>query len=171
MDDYVKLAKKSLETYLRTGKALKLKDDDGLPEELRNRRAGAFVSLHENGELRGCIGTIGPTKINLAEEIIYNAISAGIHDPRFPDVEEEELEKLEYSVDVLGETEQVKSEAELDPERYGVIVTSGYRRGLLLPRLEGVRTVQEQIRICRLKGGIGPDEPVSLERFEVVRHF
>ena len=108
---------------------------------------------------------------NVAEEIIQNAVSAGIHDPRFPSVREEELPLLEYSVDVLGGTERIQSEDQLDPLRYGVIVTRGRKRGLLLPNLEGVDTVEEQLSIARQKAGIREDETdVELERFEVIRH-
>jgi len=167
-DEYVRLARLSVETYVRTGRAAAL--PDGLGEGLTGRRAGAFVSLHLRGQLRGCIGTTEPTADCLAREILRNAVSACSRDPRFPPVAPEELPALEYSVDVLGESEPVASAAALDVRRYGVIVESGGRRGLLLPDLEGVDTPEEQIAIARRKAGIGPDEPVSLRRFEVVRH-
>lgn len=162
----VRLARQSLEHYLRTGRVLPVPDP--LPPELAGR-AGAFVSLKKHGSLRGCIGTIGPTRENLAQEIIYNALAAGLEDPRFPPVTEEELPELQYSVDVLGEPEPTTM-AGLDPEVYGVIVSRGRRRGLLLPDLEGVDTVEEQVAIARQKGGIGPDEPYQLERFKVTRY-
>ena len=168
-DPWVKLARLSLETYVNTGKRLD-RLPEGLPEELTGRRAGAFVSLHLNGQLRGCIGTISPTAGSVAEEIVGNAVSAGVRDPRFPAVRPEELEELEYSVDVLGQPEPVASAAQLDPARYGVIVTCGGRRGLLLPDLDGVDTVEEQVRIACRKGGIRGDDPYTLERFQVVRH-
>ena len=168
-DAYVKLARRAIETYVRTGR--KLQAPEGLPEELYQNRAGVFVSLKEEGRLRGCIGTIAPVRQNLAEEIIENAISAAIKDPRFDAVENEELERLLYSVDVLGTTEKITSSEQLDVKRYGVIVSKGVRRGLLLPNLEGVRTVEEQIAIAKRKAGIPDDETdVELERFEVVRH-
>lgn len=168
-DAWVRLARLSLETYVRTGRGLE-RLPDGLPAELTGRAAGAFVSLHSGGRLRGCIGTIAPTQGSLAWEIVRNAVSAGTHDPRFPPVKAAELDGLEYSVDVLGEPEPVASQAELDPKRYGVIVTRGRRRGLLLPDLDGVDTVRQQLRIALQKGGIGADEPYELARFEVVRH-
>ena len=143
---------------------------EGLPPELLRRRAGAFVSVHKQGRLRGCIGTIGPTEPSLALEIIRNAVSAAARDPRFEPIRPEELPWLEISVDVLGEAEKISSEAELDVKRYGVIVSCGSRRGLLLPDLEGVDTVEEQVAIARQKAGIRPEERVSLQRFEVVRH-
>ena len=139
-DPYVQLARKTVETYVRTGK--KLRVPEGLPEEMYSRRAGVFVSLKEEGRLRGCIGTIAPVRGSIAEEIIENGISAAAKDPRFHAVEPEELDRLEYSVDVLGETEKIDSPEKLDVKRYGVVVSRGYRRGLLLPDLEGVDTVE-----------------------------
>ena len=169
-DPWVRLARLSLETDRRTGKSLE-RLPEGLPEELTCRAAGAFVSLHKEGRLRGCIGTIAPTQSNVAWEIVRNAVSAGTRDPRFPPVAEDELDQLEYSVDVLGEPEPVSSPNELDPRQYGVIVSCGARRGLLLPDLDGVDTVAEQLDIARQKGGIGPHEPCRIERFRVVRHL
>ena len=169
-DVYVQLARETVETYVRTG--TKIRVSEGLPEEMYSRRAGVFVSLKEEGRLRGCIGTITPVRRNVAEEIIENGISAAARDPRFHAVEPEELDRLEYSVDVLGETEEIDSPEELDVKRYGVVVSRGYRRGLILPDLEGVDTVEEQIEIARRKAGIPEDaEDIRLERFEVVRHF
>ena len=167
-DAFVQLARSSVEAWVRRRQRLSLPGN--LPEELVNRRAGAFVSLHKNGRLRGCIGTIQATQDSLAEEIIENAISASSRDPRFAPVTEAELSSLEISVDVLGDPEPVDSPGQLDIRRYGVIVSCGLRRGLLLPDLEGVDTVEDQIRIARQKGGIGAHEKYSLQRFEVVRH-
>ena len=170
-DAYVRLARRSLEHYIKTGRELNIKDvDDEVLPEMKSTRAGAFVSIHEHGRLRGCIGTILPTTGSLAEEIMQNAISASTRDPRFDPIEESELDWLEINVDVLSEPEPIGSEAELDPKKYGVIVTSGYKRGLLLPDLDGVDTVEEQVSIARKKGGIGANEPVRLERFTVTRH-
>lgn len=167
-DPYVKLARESLESYILSRKILNVPQD--LPADLTARRAGAFVSIHEHGQLRGCIGTISPTRSNLAEEIIFNAISASTRDPRFRPISKEELPFLEINVDVLGEPEDIESEDDLDVKRYGVIVRNGLRRGLLLPDLEGVDSVQQQIAIAKQKAGIASYEKVSLQRFEVVRH-
>ena len=167
-DPYVKLARASVESWVRYRKQIPV--PEALPAEMLSRRAGAFVSIHKNGRLRGCIGTIAASQENLAEEIIANGVSACSRDPRFSPITPEELNFLEISVDVLGEPEPVASPAELDVKRYGVIVSRGYKRGLLLPDLEGVDTVEEQIGIARQKGGIGEHEPYSLQRFEVVRH-
>ncbi|MBQ9348989.1 MAG: AmmeMemoRadiSam system protein A, partial [Oscillibacter sp.] len=168
-DPWVRLARLSLERRVRTGVRLD-RLPDGLPEAMIKEAAGAFVSLHIRDQLRGCIGTTGPVQENVAWEIVENAVSAGTRDPRFPPVRAEELDSLEYSVDVLGAPEAIASPEELDVKRYGVIVSCGRRRGLLLPDLDGVDTVEEQIDIARRKGGIGPTEPYTLERFEVVRH-
>ncbi|MBW7572308.1 AmmeMemoRadiSam system protein A [Caproiciproducens faecalis] len=167
-DEYVKLARLSLETYVRTGERVKL--PAGLPEEMLRRRAGAFVSLKKNGELRGCIGTIGPITDCVAKEIVRNAVSAGTEDPRFAPVTEQELSSLVYSVDVLDKPEPIDTIEELDVRRYGVIVTGGHKRGLLLPNLEGVDTPEQQVAIAMQKAGLRKGEPCSLERFEVVRH-
>lgn len=169
-DEWVRLARLSLETYVRTGQRLDSLPD-ALPRELTEQAAGAFVSLHMGGRLRGCIGTIGPTQENLAWEIIRNAVSAGTRDPRFPAVRAEELDELEYSVDVLGQPESVDALDQLDPRQYGVIVSFGHQRGLLLPDLDGVDTVEQQIDIARQKGGIRATDPYTLQRFKVVRHL
>lgn len=168
-DPFVKLARASMNSFIREGKVLPL--PEGLPAELTERRAGVFVSLKKDGRLRGCIGTTAPTQPSVAYEIIRNAISASTEDPRFDAVRPEELEKLTCTVDVLGPAEPVASADELDVKRYGVIVSKGNRRGLLLPDLAGVDTPKQQIDIARQKAGIRPEEKVNLERFEVVRHF
>jgi AmmeMemoRadiSam system protein A len=163
----VELARLTIETYVREGREVKPPVE--LIPEMR-QRAGAFVSLHAHGELRGCIGTIQPTQPNLALEVIHNAIMAATEDPRFPPVAPYELSDLDISVDVLSAPEPVSSLADLDVKRYGVIVQSGFRRGLLLPDLDGVDTAECQVDIARRKAGIGPNEPVQLSRFQVHRH-
>ena len=163
----VRLAMDAVEAFVESGKVI---SPEEAPEELLKTRAGAFVTLKQGGQLRGCIGTIGPTKATLAQEIIANAIAAATEDPRFSQVEPEELTQLTYSVDVLGEPEAIDSLSQLDPERFGVIVKSGRRRGLLLPNLEGVDSAQRQVAIAKSKAGIGPEEDVELFRFQVVRY-
>ena len=168
-DEYVRLARKSLETYVNHG--IKISVSDELIPEIINAKSGAFVSLKVNGKLRGCIGTISATKDSLAEEIIENAISAGTRDPRFSPVTKDELDTLVYSVDVLGEAQDIESIDQLDVERFGVIVSQGFKKGLLLPNLEGIDSVEEQISVAKQKAGISADdENVKLKRFEVVRH-
>jgi MEMO1 family protein len=167
-DPYVRLARESLATYLTTGKPMK-DVPNYVIEEMKNTRRGVFVSLKKYGELRGCIGTFLPTTDSIAEEIIRNAVEAGVEDPRFGAVEEEELLDIDFSVDVLTEPEPAERD-ELDPKEYGVIVTSGRRRGLLLPDLEGVDTVEEQLSISLQKAGIGKNESFTIEKFKVIRH-
>jgi len=162
----VRIAREAVEQYVRDGTVLR---PDATSPEL-TERAGVFVSLHRRGRLRGCIGTFDATRANVAEEIVSSAISAATHDPRFPPVAEKELDSLEYHVDVLTRPEPVEDESHLDAKRYGIIVESGWRRGLLLPDLDGVDTVAQQIEICRMKAGIEPDEPIRLYRFAVKRY-
>jgi AmmeMemoRadiSam system protein A len=166
--DLVRLARETLETFVKEKRKMII--SEGLSSELFNKRAGVFVSIKKNGQLRGCIGTISPARKNIAEEIINNAISSGTEDPRFKPVSEEELDELVYSVDVLGEPEKINSLQALDVNRYGVIVTSGLRRGLLLPDLEGVESPEQQVAIALQKAGIGNSEKYELERFEVIRY-
>lgn len=168
-DAYVRLARATVEAYTVNRSVPEIPKD--LPKEMTERAAGAFVSIHEHGRLRGCIGTFLPTTDCIAQEIIQNAVSASTRDPRFDPIEPEELPFLEINVDILSEPEDIASEDELDVKRYGVIVTSGFKRGLLLPDLDGVDTVEDQIDIARRKAGIGPHEKIKLQRFEVVRHI
>ncbi len=167
-DPYVALARESFTAYVTRREHIAL--PEGLPDEMTQRRAGAFVSLHMGGELRGCIGTLGPVRANVAEEIICNAIAACSEDPRFPPVSPQELPFIDCSVDVLGEAEDIDSADQLDVKRYGVIVSRGWRRGVLLPDLEGVDTVEMQVAIAKQKAGIPQSSACKLQRFEVVRH-
>ena len=166
MHPLVRLAKETVGTFVKEGKATKPTE---LTVEMR-KKAAAFVSLHKFDQLRGCIGTIEPQRANLAEEIIANAISAATKDPRFSPIAPDELKDLSYSVDVLTEPKPIDSKDQLDPKKYGAIVECGLRRGLLLPDLEGVDNVDYQLNICRQKANIGPNEPVKLYRFEVERY-
>lgn len=168
----VELAKRTIETYVTEAKRFPIPRD--LPPEMQ-QRAGAFVTIHRHGQLRGCIGTIQPTQDNLAAEVIENAIAAASRDPRFPPVGGHELQDLDVKVDVLAEPEPVESVEALDPRRYGLIVQSvkhPWKRGLLLPDLEGIDTAEKQLYWTRYhKAGItDPDEPVQLFRFEVRRY-
>lgn len=170
-DVYVQLATDVITHYLRTGN-----EHYTLPEyvtaEMRKKKAGAFVSIHAKDDtLRGCIGTIGPTQPSLAMEIVANAISAATRDPRFAPLTVAELPGLKISVDVLTEPEKISSVNELDPKKYGVIVEKGRQRGLLLPDLEGIDTVEEQLDIAMRKAGILEGlYGCTLYRFQVVRH-
>lgn len=167
-DSYVRLARETIEKYIRRRE--KNTVPDWASAEMTEKKAGVFVSIHKDGRLRGCIGTILPVRRSIAEEIISNAVSAATGDPRFDPVREDELERLEINVDVLSAPEKIESREELDVKRYGVIVSSGSKRGLLLPDLDGIDTVDEQIGIAMRKGGISPRDSITLERFEVIRH-
>lgn len=163
----VRLARQSLENFYSG------RDEFGgtlpeLPKDLPPK-AGAFVTLKKDGHLRGCIGTTVPTQPSLVEEIMANAIKAATEDPRFPQVRQAELDELTISVDILGEPEAISGPEDLEPQKYGVIVRKGFRSGLLLPALEGIDSAEEQINIAKEKAGIGPHEPVKLERFLVTR--
>lgn len=168
-DMYVSFARKCVEAFVKTGKPLAFPDD--LPEELLQNKAGVFVSLKMHGELRGCIGTIEPTSENIAREIWHNAVSACSKDPRFNPVQPEELDDIVYSVDVLTPAHPVEDVTALNPKVDGIIVQNGKRRGLLLPDLDGIDTVDQQIAIARQKAGIAPSEPVDMFSFQVERHF
>jgi len=167
MHRIVELARQSIEEHIRKGKRISLPED--LSPELSSR-AGVFVCIKKHGSLRGCIGTFEPCADTVAEEVIQNAIAAATKDPRFRAVTEDELDDIEYSVDVLSSPEKIKSVGDLDPKKYGVIVAHGMKRGLLLPDLEGVDTVEEQLRIARTKAGIWTDEHVDIFRFTVTRY-
>ena len=164
MHPYVKIAHDTIQNRL-AGRALPVAGAD-FPQT----RAAVFVTLHRKGELRGCIGTLIPRFATIDEEIKTNAISAAFEDPRFLPLTEKELPELVVSVDVLSRPEPIRSEADLDPKTYGVIVESGKKRGVLLPDLEGVDTVAYQIAIARNKANIRDDEKIQLYRFTVTRH-
>lgn len=171
-DDYIALARAAINHYVTTGLKVDFEEVPLRPEFLEvnlNRQRGAFVSIHKQGQLRGCIGTIEATADHLIDEIIYNGISACSKDPRFHPIEVEELKHLEIKVDILYPRESIESESQLDVKEYGVIVEQGYQRGLLLPNLEGIDTVEEQISIAKRKAGI-ISGPVKLYRFKVERH-
>ncbi len=140
-----------------------------LPEEMQ-QQAGVFVSIKKNGLLRGCIGTIQPKYANLAEEVIQNAIKAANEDPRFPAVEIQELKELTFSVDVLTGPEKINDTTSLDVKRYGLIVRSENKKGLLLPDLENIKTIDQQLKVCLRKGGIKKTDHYELYRFEVQRY-
>ena len=169
MDEYVKLAKKAVKSYLQSGEVLEVPSK--LPKKMLEERAGIFVSIHQkSGELRGCIGTFVPTKENIAQEIIKNALSAAFNDPRFPAVTEKELKNLVFKVDILSQPKSAKGE-DLDPKKFGLIIFApDGRRGLLLPDIPSVETPEQQIAICRQKAGIGPREEIKLQTFTVERH-
>lgn len=169
---YCRLAREAISCFFNTGKVMSAPAK--LPSDLLNKKAGVFVSLHreKDNSLRGCIGTIRPARENIAKEIICNAVLAAFKDPRFLPLSENELLEIKISVDILGEPEKLEKDIKLklDPKKYGAIVSSkDGRKGLLLPNIKGVDTVEKQIEICRRKGGIGEDEEINIERFAVKR--
>lgn len=166
-EDLPKLARKTVEDYVLYGRREEI--NENLEEDLK-RKAGCFVTLKKDGKLRGCIGTTKGTQKNIAEEVQKNAISAAIHDPRFAEVNSSELENISYSVDVLGEMEKVEDKNELDPKKYGVLVKGGHQSGLLLPDLEGVDSIEEQLKIARKKAGLLASDNIEIYRFVVKRY-
>lgn len=174
-DEFILLARKNIENYIYTGKRLSLESiKDNFPQDFINRcqnqKSGVFVSIHKDNMLRGCIGTISSTCDNLLDEILYNSISAATKDPRFEPVRPEELLELDIKVDILYESEEIKTKDKLDVKKYGVIVEKGSKRGLLLPNLEGVDSVNQQVSIAMEKAGIRDGQGMKLFRFEVERH-
>jgi AmmeMemoRadiSam system protein A len=168
MHPYVELAKNTIEEYVKTGKISPVPAE--IPPDMK-KKAGVFVSLKKKGQLRGCIGTFLPSTENIYTEIVRNAIASATQDPRFPPVNASELDEIEYSVDILSPPEPVKNLDELDPKKYGVIVVKGWQKGLLLPDIEGVNTVDEQLRIAKLKAGINPfDTDIEIYKFRVERY-
>ncbi|MDA8170245.1 MAG: AmmeMemoRadiSam system protein A [Nitrospiraceae bacterium] len=169
MHPFVDLVRKAVELYVKEGRVVA--DTGELSGEMIEK-AGVFVCLKKKGRLRGCIGTIEPATACAAQEAIRNAIASASEDPRFPPVAEHELDDLDYSVDVLCPPEKIKDLSDLDVKRYGVIVVKGGRKGLLLPDLEGVDTVEDQFRVAMAKAGIPPwEKDLDIYRFEVKRYL
>ncbi|MDD5341192.1 MAG: AmmeMemoRadiSam system protein A [Patescibacteria group bacterium] len=173
MDPYINLAKETIKQHLLTGKTIEPSKD--LPREMLERQAGVFVCFKKKGELRGCIGTYLPTQENVAEEIINSTISAATEDPRFLAVSAKELKDLKVSIDVLSVPELVSAKdiKKLNPKKDGIMVKSedGFASGLLLPDLEGVDTVKEQIDIACQKAGLDPlTDKFVIYKFTVDRH-
>jgi len=189
MHPLVKLAKLAIETYLKERKIIEVPKD--FPEEFLKRRAGVFVTLEKNGKLRGCIGTYLPTRVNVAEETIKNAIAAATEDWRFEPVKLDELKEISISVSVLSYPESVKNIKELNPKKYGIVVKNFplafpdqewildgllgkeivSKTGVLLPDIEGVETAEQQISIACQKAGIDPQkEKIFVYKFTVEKY-
>lgn len=161
------LARKAVEEYIVSGKEVEFNEEE-IPEIL-NRKAGVFVTLKKNGKLRGCMGTFSPVQKNAAYEIVSNAMTAAENDPRFPEVEKEELQDIKISVDILSEPEEIRDNNELNPKKYGILVKGGHQTGLLLPDLEGIDTAEEQVNIAKRKAGLEENTEVEIYRFTVSR--
>jgi len=169
MNPYVKLAKEAVESYIKERKVIK--PSENLPREFLERKAGVFVTIMEGKELRGCIGTYLPTQDNIALEIIQNAISAATEDYRFNSIQKTDLNSLSYSVYILSEPVLVKNQSELNPRKFGIIVKTARGSGLLLPDLEGVDTIDQQISIACQKGGINPQkEKIAIYKFTAEKY-
>jgi len=170
MNPYIKLARDTVESYVKTGKIPSLPKN--LPSEILTERAGVFVSIYKDKELRGCIGTYLPTEHNIAEEIISNAIAAATRDYRFPPINPRELNQLSYSIYILEEPRQIKDLSELDPKKYGILVRSETgKTGLLLPDLEGIDTVEKQLdAVCHKCGIRLSQEKVFICKFKAKKY-
>jgi AmmeMemoRadiSam system protein A len=160
------LARETVERYVLDG--VLVEPPPELPPALRGA-GGAFVSLHAAGRLRGCIGTLAPTRADLAHEIIAAALAAATHDPRFMPVGPPELPLLRYEVDLVEPPEPATGLAELDPRRYGLVVAGTGRRGVLLPDIAGIDTPEQQLAVALHKAGLPDDARVALYRFRVRR--
>jgi AmmeMemoRadiSam system protein A len=178
MNQYVLLAQRAVENYIREGKIISPPQD--LPKEFLERKSAIFVTIEKDGKLKGCIGTYLPTRPNMAEEIISNAIAAATEDYRFTPIKEQELPHLSYTISVLSMPEQIRNLKELDPKKYGVIVKSfsteepqkTLKTGLLLPDLEGVDSVEKQVLIACEKAGINAKkEKIAVFRFTIEKHL
>ena len=165
----VELAKTAVEKYLLEGK---MTVPAGI-QDVDNQNTGVFVTIinKENG-LRGCVGSIPSLTYfnNTADEIVNIAIRSAVNDKRFDPVSKEELENLAYSVDILEKPVDIKSTDELDPKKFGVIVFSGKKAGILLPDIKGVNTPEQQIKYAKINGNIRQDEEIDkIQKFAVQR--
>jgi len=161
------LARRAVEKYIVSGQEADFEEEE-LPEILK-KEAGVFVTLKKNNQLRGCMGTFRPVQKNAAYEIISNAMTAAENDPRFPEVQKEELNEILISVDILSEPEEVRDISELDPKKYGILVKGGHQTGLLLPDLDGIETAEKQLNVAKRKAGLREDTEVEIYRFTVSR--
>jgi len=169
MNQYIQLAKSAVEKCIKEGEVIEIPQN--LPAKFTHKRAGVFVTIENNNQLRGCIGTYLPTTKNIAQELIRNAIAAATEDSRFDPITKEELAHLSYTVYILNPPEEIKDISELNPKKYGVLVKSGLKSGLLLPNLEGVENVDQQISIACQKAGIDPTkEKILIYKFTVEKH-
>ena len=168
-DEYVKLARKAIEELVLNDKKYEITEE--LPEEMINKKAGVFVTIKTGKQLRGCVGTLSPEKENIAEEIIQNAMNSAGNDPRYAHIEKDELDRMEITVDVIGEFEEIFTDDMLDVHEYGVCITKGRKKGFLLPNQTGLETTEQQVAIARQSAGLRPRDKAKMERFEVVRHM
>lgn len=170
MDKYTGLAKQAVETFFKQRKIMDLPKD--LPKEFYEDKAGVFVTIYNGFNLRGCIGTYEPTQENIGKEIIANAVSAATKDYRFNSITEQELPELKYEISVLSQPEKIKDKKELNAKKFGVLVKSNGKSGLLLPDLEDVNTVEQQLSIACQKAGISyPEEKIEIYKFSIHKYI
>jgi hypothetical protein len=166
----LKLARDNLTSLLNNKGNIAI-DGKNVPENCRYR-TGVFVTLKENGELRGCIGYIIGMK-PLYEEVIENSYNAAFKDPRFPPVEKPELKNIKIEISVLTVPEPVKSVDEIAVGRDGLIIEKGFYRGLLLPQVPvelGWDRDTFLIHLCR-KAGLPDDawkQGAKISKFEAI---
>jgi MEMO1 family protein len=162
------VARRSVESALRDSSELPPPPNGGYLAQ----KHGVFVTVRRrDGKLRGCVGTIVPVCANLVAETWRSARLAAFQDGRFMPVAADDLGDLQFQVSILHSLEIIASTAELNPQHYGVIVsTSDGRRGLLLPGIKKIKTGDQQLVLARRKGWIEPDEPVTIQRFQA-DHF
>jgi len=166
----IQLAAEAIQAFVMEQRTLTPPDTLAEVFPQANAPAGAFVSLKTAGKLRGCIGTTEPACSTLAEEVIRNAIKAATRDPRFSPIQSIELAGLVISVDVLNTPEPIQDLSKLDHLKFGIIVRSGDRQGVLLPNIDNIHSVTEQLAIAREKARLTPHEEATIFRFTVT-HF
>lgn len=171
MDAYVQLAKEAIFSFRENPQQL-FAYPDYIPEIMKQKKAGVFVSLHHYNNLRGCIGTYSATQQNIALEIIANAISAAFNDPRFKPLTLKELTEVEITVDILSPLEKIDSITLLNPKIFGVLVEKSNKTAILLPDLQGIDSIEKQIDILLKKANINDGiYGCSFYRFTTDRHW
>lgn len=176
--EIIKLVRAAVTLWINEGKKLDFDSyaEDNIEtaellERLKNQRTGVFVSIVKNNRPRGSMGTINPVADNIAEEIIRNSIEASMYDPQFVPVRPEEIDELNFEVNVLDPPERVDDISELDPEKYGVIVEQGLKRGVVLPGIREIKTAEEQLELAKERAGINEItdswDPMLISRFTV----
>ena len=162
------LARSSISHYLEKGIKIGIED---IPDKFKMKR-GAFVTLHKNGELRGCIGYPLPVS-PLYNAILDNAVSAAFEDPRFPALDYDEFKNIDIEISVLTVPEKVDDHKEVKVGRDGIIISKHGYRGLLLPQVpvEQRWNLEQYISYGCMKAGLPDDEwrrDVNIEIFQAV---
>lgn len=166
-NDYIRLARDTVEFFVKNKKRPFF---DRNKYNIPFKSAACFVTLKNESGLRGCIGSAYPLRQDLFQEIIENAISVCDKDDRFEEVDESELSELFISVDVISEPQKVGGILDLNPKKFGIVVETKEKQGVLLPEIEGIRTPSDQLRLALKKAGIDEYEEYTIKRFTVERH-